>query len=158
VLRAIQRLCDAGFDPRNLSVVTRQSKASQHSLAASPPGSGLRPEIECGTVWDRIELLLCGWACFPMPKLGVVLAAGPLAGWINAALRNETLLPGLSSMGAGLCSIGIPRSLVPFYEAEVRAGGFLLIAHGSTKDVVRARGILNDLQKPNDRASTASEW
>ncbi len=158
VLRTLRRLCDAGFDEKKLSVVALHLRAGGCGLSVPMAETGMRSGVGAGSFWENIQQLLHGWACFQMPKLGLVLAAGPLAGWISAALKNEALFSGLSSLGAGLCSIGIPRSLVPFYEAELKAGRFLLIAHGSTRDVEKARNTMDRLQRRSEHDSISSGY
>jgi hypothetical protein len=91
-----------------------------------------------------------------MPGSVVLLMAGPLAGWIMEASKNEALFSGLSSLGAGLCSIGIPRSMIPFYEAELKIGRFLLIVHGSAKEVEVALGTIKETEKEEDIGAVAS--
>jgi len=49
---------------------------------------------------------------------------------------------GLSALGAGLYSIGIPKNSAIQYETALKADKFLLLAHGAADEVARARGIL----------------
>jgi uncharacterized membrane protein len=49
---------------------------------------------------------------------------------------------GLGALGAGLYSIGIPKDSIVQYETAVKAGKFLLIAHGTADDVARAKASL----------------
>ena len=156
VLRTLRRLCDSGFDERRLSVVALYIRAGGCGFSVPITDAALQSGIGACSFWDNVQQLLHGWSCFQMPKLGLVLAAGPLAGWINAVIKNEAMFSGLSSLGAGLCSIGIPRSLVPFYEAELKAGRFLLIAHGSTKDVEKARSTMDRLHRRSGHETNSS--
>jgi hypothetical protein len=157
LLSTIRSLCNSGFDPRKLSVVARHFRT--RATVRDPTGaeSGSSPEVEPGTFWEAIQMLQPG-CCFQVSNLGVVRVAGPLARWIDAALSNEALFAGLSPVGAGLCSIGIPRSMAPFYEADLRAGRLLLIVHGPTRDVEWARSIMDDLMERGDRDSTSSSF
>ena len=47
-------------------------------------------------------------------------------------------------MGAGLVSFGIPKDSVIEYETSLKAGKFLLIAHGTADEVQKAREILQN--------------
>ena len=49
---------------------------------------------------------------------------------------------GLSALGAGLFSIGIPKNSILNYEGAVKASKFLVIAHGTTEEVAKAKSIL----------------
>ena len=53
------------------------------------------------------------------------------------------LIGGLSALGAGLFSLGIPKDSVLKYETSIKAGKFLLIAHGTADEVEGARAILH---------------
>lgn len=68
-------------------------------------------------------------AGFDMKKLSIVGKeyVGALAGTVVEG--------GLSAFGVGLFSIGIPQDSVLEYEAQVRAGKFVVIAHGTTEEV-----------------------
>ena len=45
--------------------------------------------------------------------------AGPLVAWIVGALEGAVLMGGLSALGAGLYSIGIPKDSVVKYETAL---------------------------------------
>ena len=50
---------------------------------------------------------------------------------------------GLSALGAGLYSIGIPKHSALQYETEVKNGKLLLVVHGSPEEVERAKDLLD---------------
>ena len=50
---------------------------------------------------------------------------------------------GLTALGAGLYSIGIPKNSIMKYETEVKNGKLLLVAHGTADEVQRARDLLH---------------
>ena len=56
------------------------------------------------------------------------------------------MVGGLSAIGAGLYSIGIPKDSIVEYESAVKADQFLLLAHGTAEEVERARGIMGTTQ------------
>lgn len=95
-----------------------------------------------GAFWGGIWGLLFGAAFFFVPGLGPVLVAGPLAAWIVSALEGAVVVGGLSAIGAGLYSIGIPKDSVLRYEVALKADNFLLIGHGTAEEVAKAREIL----------------
>jgi hypothetical protein len=49
---------------------------------------------------------------------------------------------GLSALGAGLYSVGIPKDSIVKYETQLKAERFLLIAHGTIEEVRRAKELL----------------
>jgi hypothetical protein len=83
-----------------------------------------------GAFWGGLWGMLFG-AFFIIPGLGPILVAGPLVAWIVGALEGAVVVGGLSALGAGLYSIGIPKDSVVKYEAALKADKFLLLAHGT---------------------------
>ena len=57
-----------------------------------------------GAFWGGFWGLLFGSAFFMIPGLGPILAAGPVVGWIVAALEGAVEVGALSAVGAGLCT------------------------------------------------------
>ena len=49
---------------------------------------------------------------------------------------------GLSALGAGLYSIGIPKDSVVKYEAALKSDKFLVLAHGTADEVAKAKDIM----------------
>ena len=67
---------------------------------------------------------------------------GPIVGWIVAALEGAAVVGGLSALGAGLYSAGIPKDSVVKYETAIKSDKFLVIAHGTLDEVAKAKSIL----------------
>jgi hypothetical protein len=57
-------------------------------------------------------------------------------------LEGAVVMGGLSALGAGFYSIGIPKDSIVKYEAALKSDKFLLLAHGTADEVARARDIL----------------
>jgi len=52
---------------------------------------------------------------------------------------------GPSALGAGLCSMGIPKDTVPKYEAAIKSRRFNVVLHGSTNELAKAKDILKNM-------------
>ena len=77
-------------------------------------------------------------------KIGLICAA-LLAGALQAmALEGAVVVGGLSALGAGLYSMGIPKNSIIQYETAVKSGKYVLIAHGSDMETIHAREILKN--------------
>jgi hypothetical protein len=61
---------------------------------------------------------------------------------IVGALGEGALVGGLTALGAGLYSIGIPRDSILRYETALKADQFVVVAHGTVDDVTTAKRIL----------------
>ena len=95
-----------------------------------------------GALWGGLWGLLFGAAFFWVPGLGPLLVAGPLAAAIVAALESGVVVGGLSALGAGLYSLGIPKDSVLRYETAIKADKFVLVAHGTAAEIAKAKEIL----------------
>ena len=65
-----------------------------------------------------------------------------------SALEGAVVVGGLSAIGAALYSLGIPKDSVINYETAIKAGKFVVIAHGTADEVERARNILHSAGRP----------
>jgi hypothetical protein len=95
-----------------------------------------------GAFWGGLWGLLFGAAFFIVPGIGPVVAAGSIVTWIIAALEGSIVVGGLSALGAGLYSLGIPKNSVVQYETSIKAGKFVLVAHGTAEEAAKARDML----------------
>ncbi len=107
-----------------------------------------------GAFWGGVWGLLFGWAFFLVPGLGPLLVAGPAVAWIVGAIEGAVVVGGLSALGAGLYSIGIPKNSIIEYETQIKAGKFVVIAHGTADQVKHARDILAMTQPENVQQHT----
>lgn len=70
------------------------------------------------------------------------MVGGPLVSWILSTLETAVVTGGLTALGGALASIGIPKDSVIRYETALKADKFILIVHGSTQEVEKAKDIL----------------
>ena len=52
------------------------------------------------------------------------------------------MVGGLSALGAGLYSIGMPKDSVVKYELALKSDKFLVLAHGTADEVAKAKDIM----------------
>ena len=140
---AVRELQKNGFDMKNLSIVGQDYHTEEHVVGYYSTGDRMLYWGKLGAFWGGFWGLLLGSAFFWVPGIGHLLVAGPLAVWIVGALENAALTGGLTALGAGLYSIGIPKNSVLQYETEVKNGKLLLVAHGTPAEVERAKNILD---------------
>jgi len=140
---AVQELQHSGFDMRKLSIVGRDPHTDEHVVGYYNAGDRMKYWGKMGAFWGGIWGLLFGSALFLVPGVGPFLVAGPLVGWIVGALEGAVVVGGLSAIGAGLYSLGIPKDSILRYETALKTGKFVLIAHGTAAEASRAREIIN---------------
>jgi hypothetical protein len=140
--QAVKELQRAGIDMHTLSIVGKGSHTDEHPVGYYNTGDRMMYWGKTGAFWGGFWGLLFGSAFFAIPGLGPILVAGPLVAWIVGAVEGAALVGGLSAIGAGLYSIGIPKDSVIQYELDVKMDKFLLIVHGGILEVEKARDIL----------------
>jgi uncharacterized membrane protein len=139
---AVRQLQRSGFDMRQLSIVSKDYQTHEEAVGYYTTGDRMKAWGKNGAFWGGLWSLLFGSAFFLIPGIGPLLAAGPIVGWILGALEGAVVIGGLGALGAGLYSIGIPKDSIIEYETQVKAGKFLVIAHGSPDEMNKTKGTL----------------
>ncbi len=124
---AIKELQKSGFDIKKLSILGKEYHTEEHVVGYYNAGDRMKYWGKMGAFWGGVWGLLVGAAFFIIPGVGPVLIAGPLVAGVVGALEGAVVGGGLSALGAGLYSIGIP---------------FLLVVHGTAEEMMKAKSIL----------------
>ena len=127
---------------KKLSVVGKDYHTDEQVVGYYNAGDRMKYWGKMGALWGGLWGLLFGAAFFWVPGVGPLLVAGPLSAAIVGALENAAVVGGLSALGAGLYSIGIPKNSIVQYEAAIKVNKYLLVAHGTEAEVAKAKDIL----------------
>ena len=139
---AIKELQQSGFDMKKLSIVGRDYHTDEHVVGYYNVGDRMKAWGETGAFWGGMWGLLFGSAFFWIPGVGPLLVAGPLVSWIIGAMEGALVVGGLSAIGAGFYSMGIPKDSILNYETAIKTGKFVLIVHGTADEATNAREII----------------
>src|SRR5277367_4683525 len=139
---AVKQLQQDGFDMKGLSIIGKDYHTDEHVVGYYTTGDRMKYWGKNGAFWGGIWGLLFGSAFFLIPGVGPFVAAGPIVTWMVSALEGAVVVGGLSAIGAGLYSIGIPEKSILQYETSLKAGKFMLVIHGTPEEVSRAKTIL----------------
>ena len=139
---AIRELQKSGFDMAKLSLIGKDYHTEEHVVGYYNVGDRMLNWGKRGAFWGGVWGLLLGSAFFWIPGFGPLLLAGPMVGWIVGALEGAALVGGISALGAGLASIGIPKDSIVQYETDVKNGRYVLVIHGTADEVSRAKAVL----------------
>jgi hypothetical protein len=142
---AVKELQKSGFDMKKLSVVGKDYHTDEQVVGYYNAGDRMKYWGKWGAFWGGFWGLLFGAAFFWVPAIGPVLVGGPLVASIVAALENALVVGGLSAIGAGLYSIGIPKDSILLYDSAIKAGKYLVVAHGTADEAAKAKDILGKL-------------
>jgi hypothetical protein len=138
-IKALER---AGFDLKNLSIVGKDYHTEDHVVGYYNTGDRMQYWGGKGAFWGGFWGLLFGSAFFWVPGIGPLLMAGPIVASVVATLEGAVAVGGLSALGAGLYSLGIPKDTVLTYETAVKSDKFLVMAHGTPDALAKAKRIM----------------
>lgn len=156
---AIKELQRTGFDMTRLSIVGRDYHTEEHVVGYYNAGDRMKYWGRLGAFWGGIWGILFGAAFFWVPGVGQLVVGGPLVTWIVGALEGAVVGGGLSALGAGLYSIGIPKDSILKYETAIKNDKYVLVAHGTPEEVERARKLLDNssAQEVESHSSTTAK-
>jgi hypothetical protein len=136
---ALKSLNDAGYNMKNLSIVGQNYATDEHPVGFVNTGEKMWTWGKFGAFWGWIWGVLFGSAMIFVPGMGPLL----FAGWIVSGLEGAIVVGGIAALGGALTTIGVPANSIVKYESELKAGSFLLVAHGNETDVKRAKDLLS---------------
>ena len=144
---AVKELQKSGFDMKKLSVVGKDYHTEENVVGFYNTGDRMKFWGKLGAFWGGLWGILFGSAFFVIPGVGQLVVLGPLVMMIVGAMEGALVTGGLTALGAGLYSIGIPKDSIVKYETALKSDKFLVIAHGSAGDVAKAKSILESTSK-----------
>jgi hypothetical protein len=139
---AVKKLTSAGFEMKSLSVVGKGYHTEEKVVGFYNIGDRIKFWGKRGAFWGGFWGLFLGGLFMTIPVVGHVVVLGFLATVAISGIENAVLVGGLSALGAALYSIGIPKDTVLQYETALTADNFLVMAHGTTAELARAKAIL----------------
>jgi len=139
---AVKQLQEAGMDMKSLSIAGKDMHTDEHVVGYYNAGDRMKYWGKVGAFWGGFWGLLFGSALFAVPGIGPILVAGPMVAWIVAGLEGAVVVGGVSAVGAGLISIGIPKDSVLKYEVALKTDNYLLVVHGTPDAVAKAKSII----------------
>lgn len=140
---AVKQFQKAGLDMRKLSIVGKDYHTEEHVVGYYNTGDRMKAWGKIGAFWGGIWGLLFGAAFFAIPGLGPIAVAGPLVGAIVSGLEGAVVVGGLTAIGAGLVSFGVPKDSVIKYETQIKADKFVVICHGTSQELKQAEEIFS---------------
>jgi hypothetical protein len=143
--RAITKLADDGFAMKHLSLIGKGYHTEEAVKGFYNVGDRMKFWGSRGAFWGGMWGLFFGGLFLAVPIVGHVVVLGYLAAAALSAVEGAVVVGGMSVVGAAIASIGIPKDSVIQYETALKADDFLVMAHGGTAEVERARAILGTL-------------
>jgi len=139
---AVKKLTTAGFAMKKLSVIGKGYQTDEKVVGFYNIGDRVKFWGLRGAFWGGLWGMFFGGLFMTVPAVGPVVVLGYLATVAIAAIEDAVIVGGMSALGAALYSIGIPKDSIIQYETALKADSFLVMAHGTTEELARAKTIL----------------
>jgi hypothetical protein len=139
---SIRLLSKAGFDMKNLSLVGKGYHTEEHPVGFYTVGDRMKTWGGMGAFWGGIWGFLFAPAVFFLPGIGLIAMAGPLVATLIGAVEGAALVGGVSVLGAALMELGVRKEEAIKYESALKMDKYILMVHGSTDDMEKARSVL----------------
>jgi uncharacterized membrane protein len=139
---AIRSLGREGLNVKHFSIVGKGYHKEEKVLGFYNVGDRIKSWTGTGAFWGGFWGLFAGGILMTVPIIGPVVVLGHFAAMVIAALEGAVVVGGLGALGGALFSLGIPKDSVIKYEGALKADGFLIIGHGPSDEMARARTIL----------------
>jgi hypothetical protein len=146
---AVRQLGQGGFPIQHVSIIARNlgSEKKVHGFVTSCDVA--KSAARTGAWVGGIFGLLVGAAFMWVPGVGPLIVAGSLSSALLGGLEGAVAGAAVTGMLGWLASVGISKEHILKYEESVKAGKYLVIAHGTADDVAKAKKILEGT-KPAD--------
>jgi hypothetical protein len=139
---AAEALDRAKFPVNQITLVTKdistEKKVHGYVTACDVSKQGAKQGAWLGGIFG----LLVGTALLWIPGVGPVVVAGSLASTLLGGVEGALAGSALGGILSGLAAWGISKQHILKYEEVVKAGQFLVVAHGSADDVKKAQQVL----------------
>lgn len=139
---AVGELIHNHFDMKDFSVIGKGYHTEEQVVGFYNVGERMAFWGKYGAFWGGLWGLFFGGIFLTVPVVGPVVVLGHLAMIVISVIEGALVVGGLTAIGAALYSIGIPKDSVIKYEEALKADNFLVVAHGSAEDMLRAKAIL----------------
>lgn len=135
---AVRTLQRSGIPMDRVSIIGRDWQVREDVQGYYRPGDAAAEGAREGAWIGGLFGVFMGFGYFLFPVVGPLIVLGPLAGLVAGAIGGA----GIGALVSALVATGIPKNEALKYRARLEAGEFLVVVHGISSDVERAREIL----------------
>ena len=140
-VEAVQELKDSGYPVKQLSIMGLSETEVVDDKMRIMPENPVKPGgLEAGTAIGTALGILTGVGLFAIPGLGVLCGAGALVGAF--AGFDIGLIGG--GIATALATVGVKNEVSKKYHDALVAGKFLVVAHGDSNEVDKAKNLLHE--------------
>lgn len=143
---AVQKLGESGFPIDQVSIVAKDlgTEKKVHGFVTSCDVG--KSAAQTGAWVGGIFGLLVGAAFFWVPGVGPLIVAGSLTAALAGGLEGAVAGAAVTGFLGWLTALGISKEHILKYQESVKAGRYLVIAHGTADQVATAKKTLEATQ------------
>src|SRR5262249_33106207 len=142
VEQAVQKLAEGGFPVTQVSILARDFSTEKKVHGFVTPCDVAKSAASTGAWVGGLFGLLVGAAFLWLPGVGPLVVAGSLSAAVLGGVQGAVTGAAVAGVLGWLSGLGIDKQHILKYEEIVKAGKFLLVAHGTPEDTAKARKIL----------------
>ena len=140
--KAVKELNKGGFPMKKVSIIGKELEKVEDMQGYYTWKDPAKTGAGIGAFWGSIFGILVGVGFVVMPGIGGGFIAGSLAAIVLGGLEGAAV----GSVGGGLfgalLGLGIGKDKVLKYQQNLEAGKYLVVAHGTSEEVNKAKEIL----------------
>ncbi|MBI1397207.1 MAG: DUF1269 domain-containing protein [Betaproteobacteria bacterium] len=148
---AVRALNRAGIDMKTISIIGKDYHSEEHVIGYFNAGERAKFFGKYGAFWGGLAGMLFGSALLFVPVVGHFILLGPIAATLAGGVEGAVLGGGVSAIVGALTALGVPKDSVLRYETALKANNFVVIVNGDSREVDRARDIIQSLGAVADR-------
>ena len=141
---AVKKLDAGKFPIQQISVVAKdiqdEKKVHGYVTACDVSKAGAKTGAWMGGLFGA----LVGAAFIWVPGIGMAIVAGSLSTALLGGVEGAIAGSAMGGILSGLAAWSIDKQHILKYEERVKAGSYLLVAHGSPEQVSLAQSLLQD--------------
>jgi hypothetical protein len=138
----VRALDQTGFPVKQVSILARdiqdEKKVHGYVTACDVSKSGAHTGAWVGGIFG----LLAGAAFVWVPGVGPLVIAGSLAAALLGGAEGAVTGAAVGGILSGLAAWGISKQHILKYQETIKAGKYVVVAHGAPEEVARAEHVL----------------
>ncbi|MBX0328441.1 hypothetical protein K2Z83_12215 [Oscillochloris sp. ZM17-4] len=140
--QAVHTLGEGGFPIRQVSILSQDMQSERVVHGYITAGDVAKQGAGVGAWTGGLFGILMGAAFIWVPGFGPLLVAGAFAGVLLGGIEGAAVGAATGGALGALAGWGVSKQHILKYEEQLKAGKYLVIAHGSDAEVAQARTLL----------------
>ncbi|MCA9944596.1 MAG: hypothetical protein KC449_14000 [Anaerolineales bacterium] len=141
---AVRKLDQGNFPIKQVSIMAQDMASEREVHGFITTGDVAKTGAGTGAWVGGLFGILVGAAFIWVPGFGPLFVAGPLAAALLGGVEGAVAGAAGGGLLGALFGWGVSKKHIVKYEETLKAGKYLLVAHGSPEEIERARAILED--------------